>query len=109
MRKALQKAYQSEAKVEWFKEIVSHCTFYATAVAGILVQQQGSLALVIVAVAWVVVCLNFSFRLACQLDEMEKAKEELDKARFRKTADMIRSAVKEELSRATLRMKDTVG
>jgi hypothetical protein len=40
---------------------------------------------------------------------MEKAKEELDKARFRKTADMIRSAVKEELSRATLRMKDTVG
>lgn len=99
--RAFTRLYASPQKLEWLKEIISHSSFYGTAIGGVLGYNHGSTAMYAVAVLWFVSLHSFTFALSSQLEELEREEEQLEKVRFRKMAGMVRSIVRDELARPT--------
>ncbi|ABE47194.1 hypothetical protein [Polaromonas sp. JS666] len=97
--RAFQRLYASPQKLEWLKEIISHSSFYGTAIGGVLGYNHGSSAMYAVAVLWFVSLHSFTFALASQLEELEREEEQIEKVRFRKMAGMVRSILRDELSK----------
>lgn len=102
-RFVVKEIYSSLAKLEWLKEVVSHASFYGVAVSGFLGYNQKSYEFYVYALAWFLACQWFSVRLVTRIEDFEEEAKEKDKIRFRKTAGMVRSIVKDELGRSTLK------
>lgn len=102
-RFVVKEIYISIAKLEWLKEVVSHSSFYGVAVSGFLGYNQKSPEFYLFAVAWFLACQWFSIQLVARVEAFEEEAKEKEKIRFRKTAGMVRSIVKDELGRHTLK------
>ena len=88
LRKVVREILRTKAKLEWFKEFLSHSAFYGSVVAGAFGFPHGSrlgLALIIV---WFVTLLSFSYSIAgtiAKLEEEEALAAEIHPRRSRET------------------------
>ncbi|MES2027405.1 MAG: hypothetical protein V4448_17805 [Pseudomonadota bacterium] len=92
--------YSSVAKLEWLKEIVSHASFYGVAVTGLTGIGHEAPGFYYLAAGWFFACQMFTLFLVKRLERLELLDEDKAKVRWRKTAGMIRSIVKDELSKS---------
>ena len=91
------KIYSSVERAQWAKEVVSHGSFYGTAFLGLLGLSHDAPGFYFFAVIWFLVFQSICSTL---VDRIQILQEEESRVRFRKTAGMVRSIVKDELNKS---------
>ncbi len=87
---------KSVAALIWRQDLVLHSSFYGSVLATFLGATHNSVWSYIVAAAWAVLCLWYSFKIAALVNEKEEIE---SRVRHRKMAGLVRSIVRSELER----------